>query len=254
LTEWTDTFVYLGSRDVARGNDAIADIVRRVPSAANRIQLVHIDTSLDESVKTAASTLAGTSLYGIINNAGVGMQGYTLQETLNVNYWGPRRVTDAFAPVPRIVHVSSAAGPNFVRDLPDGSLKEQLRKPWTISGGVPELDELARTIQADNAYGCSKALLNAYTVIYGKSCKDDMIVNSCTPGFISTDLTAGWPGGKPVADGAIAPCFLLMDASFETLPRGRYYGSDCVRSPLDVYRGPGDEPCEDEEDEMQAKE
>jgi hypothetical protein len=31
-------------------------------------------------------------------------------------------------------------------------------------------------------------------------------------------------------------------------PTGRYYGSDCVRSPLSSYRGPGDPPFEDDED------
>jgi len=73
----------------------------------------------------------------------------------------------------------------------------------------------------------------------------DLLINSCTPGFIETDLT------KPIADrmgktpadmgmkspeaGAIAAEYLMMAdlkseiAGYES---GRYYGSDAIRSPL----------------------
>jgi hypothetical protein len=37
-----------------------------------------------------------------------------------------------------------------------------------------------------------------------------------------------------------------MDPLFENVPTGRYYGSDCLRSPIHVYRGPGDPPYEGE--------
>lgn len=40
----------------------------------------------------------------------------------------------------------------------------------------------------------------------------------------------------------------MMDESVANEPTGRYYGSDCVRSPLDVYRGPGDAPFTSDED------
>lgn len=114
-------------------------------------------------------------------------------------------------------------------------------------GGLVELDEIARNLQTENAYGASKALLNAYTVIQGKS-DSDIFVNACTPGWIKTDLTKGHGASNPTSKGAVPPCFLMMDESLNSKPSGRYYGSDCVRSPLHFYRGPGDAPCENDED------
>lgn len=64
-------------------------------------------------------------------------------------------------------------------------------------------------------------------------------------GWIKTDMTAGQGATNPPSKGAIPPVWCLMDsATLEAVPTGRYYGSDCVRSPLHVYRGPGDAPYE----------
>lgn len=77
-------------------------------------------------------------------------------------------------------------------------------------------------------------------------------INSCSPGFIETDLTRSFATkmGKtpaemrmtPVEAGAVAPLF-LMTAKLPT-PAGEswYWGSDAQRSPLDKYRSPGDPP------------
>jgi NAD(P)-dependent dehydrogenase (short-subunit alcohol dehydrogenase family) len=126
-------------------------------------------------------------------------------------------------------------------------------KPWTIPGGITQLDEIARSMyqqsyKITNAYGASKALLNAYTALHAKS-QTDGIINSCTPGFIQTDMTKNTSASNPPSRGAIPPCYLMMDE--ETIPReptGRYYGSDCVRSPIAFYRGPGEPPYESNED------
>jgi carbonyl reductase 1 len=42
----------------------------------------------------------------------------------------------------------------------------------------------------------------------------------------------------------VAPLYLLFgeDLPHPEVNKGRYYGSDAVRSPIDVYRGPGDPP------------
>jgi len=68
----------------------------------------------------------------------------------------------------------------------------------------------------------------------------DLIINAVTPGYIDTDMTRGMGASNPPSKGAVPPVWLLMDEQLEHVPTGRYYGSDCQRSPLDVYRGPGD--------------
>ena len=95
-------------------------------------------------------------------------------------------------------------------------------------------------------YGLAKACVNTYTYILSKQ-QPNIIMNSCSPGFIQTDLTKPWlkSSGKtpeemgmlPVEKGTIAPVHLLM-SNLEG--NGRYYGSDGKRSPMHKYRSPND--------------
>ena len=110
------------------------------------------------------------------------------------------------------------------------------------------MDKLAKSMNTSDGYGASKALINAYTHLHARS-DPDLIINSCTPGFIQTDITANMGATNPPSKGAVPPCWAAMDDS--TLPKeptGRYYGSDCIRSPLHVYRGPGEAPYVSDED------
>ena len=108
-------------------------------------------------------------------------------------------------------------------------------------------DESKSSSQA-NAYGLSKACANALTVCLARD-YPGLIINSCTPGFIETDMTRPFAdaqgktpremGMKTPEDGASASVFLIM----EDVPgSGMYFGSDCQRSPIDRYRSPGDPP------------
>jgi len=177
----------------------------------------------------------------------------SMEEVVNTNYFGPRRVNDAFGkllqrPGGRVVNIASASGPNFVSSLPVGNaLTEKLTKPWLIEGGIAELDSIAKSIKGGDAYGASKALVNAYTVLYAKTNKD-LIINSVTPGWIVSDMTQGLGASSPPSKGAVPPCWLMMDDELKTNPTGRYYGSDCVRSPLHFYRGPGEKPYLNDDD------
>ncbi|RTZ90477.1 MAG: SDR family oxidoreductase, partial [SAR324 cluster bacterium] len=100
----------------------------------------------------------------------------------------------------------------------------------------------------DSAYGISKACTNAYSIYLARE-NPKLTINACTPGFIETDLTRPMAeansktpaemGMKSPEEGASASIFLLMGNPSGS---GHYYGSDCVRSPFDRYRSPGDPP------------
>jgi carbonyl reductase 1 len=186
---------------------------------------------------------------------------FTAEEVINVNYFGVRRVNDYFGKLllqrGRIVNIASAGGPKYVSKLSetDPLLFAKLARPWTITGGISELDEIAKTDkhllqQGGDAYGGSKALVNALTVLQAKlNNNKDLIINSVTPGWIVTDMTKGSGASGTVEKGAVPPCWAMMDEYFIAKePTGRYYGSDCVRSPLHVYRGPGEDPYVSDED------
>lgn len=253
LRDHPTVHVLLGARDATRGEAAVQQLHTEVETAAGRVEWLLLDASSVESVHAAASQVEAGSLYGVVNNAGVGA-GLSQTTTLATNYWGVRHVTEAFLPKlqssqGRIVNVSSAAGPMFVSGLPDTDpLKAKLTHPWTIAS-VAELDEIASSHQVSDqgpkswdSYGFSKALVNCYTYLVSRQ-HPDLVVNALTPGFIKTDLTKGNSGAtKTPLDGAVPIVYCLFDDEVAQQPQGRFYGSDCVRSPLHLYRNPGDPP------------
>jgi len=241
LAEHTDTFVYLGSRDATRGRDA----AKHLPQ--ERVQVVSLDVASDASVTAALAEVE--DLYGVVNNAGVGY-GSSFSDVVQTNVLGLARVCAAFLPRVvrggRIVNVTSAAGPSYVADAPADE-KALLLDPeleWArLEAFVNERLQNAPSTDGADAYGFSKACANAYTVLLARQ-HPELQVNACTPGFIDTDLTRSLTSGKSAAElgmktpaeGARAPMHLLFGA---LEGNGRYYGSDCKRSPLDRYRAPG---------------
>jgi NAD(P)-dependent dehydrogenase (short-subunit alcohol dehydrogenase family) len=268
LEQGDDTFVYLGSRNPERGATARDSIVADNASWGERVEVLAIDVSDDESVRAAAAKVAEAGerpLYGVVNNAGIGFGGSDLAGVLAVNTQGVRRVSEAFLPLVqdeggRIVNVTSASGPNFVNTC------EQERQAWFINPEVSRedfdafLDDCLKAESSEafqtmglgsgEPYGLSKAAANLYTLQLARE-NPKLHVNACTPGFIETDLTRPYAEGqgktpadmgmKPPAEGARSPLHLLFG---ELEGNGRYYGSDAVRSPMDRYRAPGDPPFE----------
>jgi len=268
LQESDDTFVFLGSRDKARGDEAVKALAGEQAKWAARLEVVTIDVANDASVKAASEAvrakLGSEKLYGVVNNAGIAsFSEGNLERTLQTNTLGPKRVNDAFLPLVdeksgRIVIVSSAAGPNFVEASSPERKALFLDENVTWARIQAVIDEAlaigddkaklaAKGLGDGGSYGLSKALVNAYTLMLARE-KPALKVNACTPGFIETDLTKHFltdgktgadAGMKPPSEGAKAPAYLLFG---ELEGNGRYYGSDAKRSPLDRYRSPGSAP------------
>lgn len=242
LSDVGDSAVLLGCRDVSRGENAVAEIVAENPDANGRVSVLALDVTSDESVAAAAAAIDGR-LHGLVNNAGVGF-GRSVEETLAPNYYGAKRVCgaliDKVADGGRVVNIGSASAPNFVARLDDASLfaspattLDALEATLATYSAAPDYDGVA--------YGLSKASLHVLTVNLAAE-HPRLRVNTCSPGYVLTDLTAGMGATKRPADSNchVAPLYLLFDdAATET---GWYYGSDAVRSPLDRYRGPGEPP------------
>lgn len=255
LEEHPDTFLYLGSRDLARGEAAAAELGHR-----ERDLVLALDVASDASVSAAATRVRehakGEALYGVVNNAGIGHgSGASLAELVQTNTLGVRRVCEAFLPLldpthGRVVNVTSASGPTYVAQCDDAARRLLVDREitWPRLSAFIE-DGIARNVAAGNdAYGFSKACANAYTLLLARE-HPNLRINACTPGFIETDMTRHYAasqgksgaevGMKPPAAGARAPLHLLFG---ELEGNGRYYGSDAQRSPLDRYRAPGSAP------------
>jgi len=276
LRDYEDTFILLGSRDAQRGEEAVKEVIQELGgNSKERIQLLILDVCNDSSIAEAVEKVKSEhqELFGLINNAGGSLP--TARGTVELNTYAPINVTEAFLPLPkndggRVVQISSASGPTFVSKC-SKSFQDMLVNPNVTFSEVeqkllfPYLNITDKNLPAeeqkkkivdfgahDSAYGLSKACLNAYTMELAKK-NPNLLINSCTPGFIETDLTKGFVknssktpaemGMKSPDAGAKAAVYLMMgDLRFEIADyeSGRYYGSDAVRSPLHKYRSPGD--------------
>ena len=92
-------FVYAGARKQA-DLDAL--------SAIDNIEGIRLDVTVQEEIDAAVATIsnAGRGLYGLVNNAGVSVSGplieideQDMQFQMDVNLFGPYRITKAFAPL-----------------------------------------------------------------------------------------------------------------------------------------------------------
>ncbi len=262
-----NTTVWLGSRDIDCGSDALNTLLGGHPEWESRLRLLPIDVSKPKSVLLARDTISEhygdrvSPLYGIVNNAGIGLGSADLAEVVEVNTYGVKRVCDVFLPLiedgGRVVNVSSASGPNFVSQCsPERQaffLDETLN--W---GNVDALIEEAIEFQDSpdylyrlglgeaSPYGFSKACVSLYTMLLARD-NPRLLINACTPGYIETDMTrpsAQARGVTPQDMGMKSPeqgTKAIMHLLFGQLHgSGHYYGSDAKRSPMDRYRAPGD--------------
>jgi NAD(P)-dependent dehydrogenase (short-subunit alcohol dehydrogenase family) len=108
-------FVYAGARKES-------DL--KALGAIKNVQPVHLDVTSEKDIAAAVETVtkAGRGLYGLVNNAGIGtfgplheMKPEEFELTMQVNVYGPYRMTRAFAPLViaqkgRITTIGSISG------------------------------------------------------------------------------------------------------------------------------------------------
>jgi NAD(P)-dependent dehydrogenase (short-subunit alcohol dehydrogenase family) len=171
--------VYIGARDIERGTIAAKTLGAR---------FVQLDVTDDESVTEALDVIEAAEgrLDVLVHNAGIqefgNFDGPSALRTFDVNAVGIVRVTEAALPLlrrsanPNVVTVSSAAGSFGVTTSPDFPLNLAL-------------------------YGASKAAATMLTVQYAKF-QPDIKFNAVEPGFTTTDMTAGFDGGRSPEESA----------------------------------------------------
>ena len=174
--------VYVGARDVARGERAAAEIGGR---------FVQLDVTDDASVAQALGRVGAERgrLDVLVNNAGVSatgeVTGPAALEVFDTNVIGIIRVTQAALPWlrrsenPVVVNVSSVLGSFWAVTNPE---RRQFHFPTVI-------------------YGSSKAAVSMLTVQYAKA-EPDIKFNAVEPGFTATELTPFSSAGQPVEVGA----------------------------------------------------
>ena len=185
--------VYLGSRDKAKGLDAIN---RLKELGISTVEAIEIDVTNINSIQLAKQELESKteSLDILINNAGIAGEMpqnsstgdmENLRKVFETNFFGTVQTTQQFIPLlkksnqPVIVNVSSELGSLTIHN------KRQ----------NPNYDFF-------DAYSCSKTALNAFTVMLANEFRDtNFKINSVTPGYTATDFNQ-YRGLQTVEQGA----------------------------------------------------
>lgn len=209
-------FIYLGSRDLAKGIEAAQQL--KAEGLAN-IEAIAIDVNDKPSIMAAKEAISAKSgvLDVLINNAGIlGIQPQTASElstdeirkVFDTNFFGTIDVTQAFisllekSEVPVIVNVTSGLGSLTLHSDPNW-------KYYTYKTA---------------AYGVSKAAQNAYTINLAYELKDrGFKVNAIDPGYTATDFNNHSGPNSVAYAAAFVAKYATLDADG---PTGKYFSPD----------------------------
>jgi carbonyl reductase 1 len=172
--------VLLAARDEQGGTSA----VRTLASQGLDVELIVLDLAGEASIASAAAKLAadGRSVDVLVNNAGIALDGFNpevARRTLEVNFFGALRVTDALlGRIPdggAIVMVSSGMGE--VSSLAPALRREILDERLTRERLVELMTSFVRDVEAgrhgkagwpSSAYRVSKVGMNALVRILAR--------------------------------------------------------------------------------------
>lgn len=196
-------YVYLGSRDLEKGQQAVAQLHAE---GLTQVEPVQLDVTDGASVQ-AARELVGQKtpvLDVLVNNAGIsGMAAPSaltadpsaFKRIFDTNYFGVITVTQAFidllrpSPAPRIVNLSSGLGSLTLQSDPHS-------RYYAFKTA---------------AYASSKAALNMYTISLAYELRDTPFkVNAVDPGFTATDFTNHRGTGTVQEAGARVARYVLI--------------------------------------------
>ena len=204
--------VILAGRDLAKAEAAAASL------APASIEARALDVSDPASVAAFVARLASDEVIVnvLVNNADIALQGFDADRaaaTLNVNYFGAARVTDAVLPLMpaggRVVMVSSGMGElsAYSPELRERFLARALDRAALDALVNSFVNDVRRGLHEQrgwpsNAYRVSKDALNAYFRILAPSLTTrGVLVNAVCPGWVRTDL-GGAGASRSVETGA----------------------------------------------------
>jgi NAD(P)-dependent dehydrogenase (short-subunit alcohol dehydrogenase family) len=196
-------YVYLGCRDLAKGEQAVSQLKAE---GLDQVEPIEIDVNSVVSIKAACEILNHKiqSLDVLINNAGIAgsfpqppldTPVSEFKQVFETNLFGVVEVTQVFIDMlrlsaePRIVNVTSGLGSLTLHNDPNW-------KYYKIKPAV---------------YMASKAALNAYTIALAYELRDTPFkINAVDPGFTATDFNHHTgPGTVPDAAARVVKAAIL---------------------------------------------
>jgi len=235
--------VYLTSRDVGRGEAAVASL-KEEGLAPCYHQLDITDSNSIEKLKTFIVEKYG-GLDILVNNAGIAYKQASTapfleqaEVTMATNYHATINACNILFPIlrshSRVVNVSSMISAWMLKKV-----GPQLKPRVLAVKSVPEvsalMNEFVESVRSgdfeargwpQSAYGNSKLGLTCATIILQSDIdkdesRKDIVVNACCPGFVDTDMTSH-KGKLTIDQGADTPVYLALLPQNEQHVRGKY--------------------------------
>lgn len=209
-------FIYLGSRDLAKGEAVVKDLTEK---GFKNLKAIEIDVTDPDSVSKARDVIEKEQgkLDILINNAGIlGVQPQTaeatavenIKEVFETNFFGVINVTQAFLELlkksdrPRISNITSGLGSLTLHTDPEW-------KYYHVKNA---------------AYGPSKSALHAYTIVLAYELRElPFKVNVIDPGYTATDFNHHSGPGSVESAASFIVKHTLTD---EEGPTGQFFSND----------------------------
>ncbi|KAL3880691.1 hypothetical protein ACJMK2_032911 [Sinanodonta woodiana] len=254
LCKQFDGDVYLTARDESRGMKAVEDLKKEglnplfhqldisdPISIHNLKDFLHTQYGgLDVLINNAAiaDMTEVLSFYGITQKGDISYAEQA-ENTMKINVWDTLAVCDALFPLlrphARVVNVSSEAS-TMIYPKCSEAIKSRIRDPDITMDQFKKLfKEFEAAVKSDTveengwakvAYGISKIAVRVMSYIQGKdfakdSMRPDIVVNSCCPGDVDTDMT-DHRGVKTIDEGAETPLYLALLPPNVMEPKGEF--------------------------------
>jgi len=241
----SDILVVVTARDESLGKQASHSLVSSEGVKKENLDFHQLDItdakSIDEFGKYVEQKYGGIDI--LVNNAGMAFKGDAFDEhvartTIATNYYGTLAVLKRLLPSVRdrgrVVNVSSSVGkltrvgddlvkrltdPNLTVDglnaLMESFIDAVAKKDWNLKGWPT------------TTYGVSKIGVTALTRVLAHDEKRNVLINSCCPGYVKTDMSSG-RGPLTPDQGAETPVFLALLPPSSKATGGFYYQKSLV--------------------------
>ncbi|KAF4658633.1 hypothetical protein FOL47_007894 [Perkinsus chesapeaki] len=229
--------VIMTARDQARLDKAAGEL--------HPFGAVLLDVTREASVTEARDKIMrlSPSVDVVINNAGYSYKGEKAgydeaRKTMEVNYFGAQRVTEALMPL--LTVNGRIVSPSIQKKLADPSVTvatlnnlaedflQAVRDDRVVDAGFINPDLGAEGIECMTkyyTYGVSKLFLTAWTKALAREAMADprsIVVTGCCPGFCQTDIT-GRRGPRSAQVGALVASWLAAQVEYDPSMSGKLY-------------------------------